>query len=447
MRVFIGPAEIANYYGPITRGLRELGVAADFVPFAKNRFDYGYQPSGPLIKAINWAHAKRASLDRRRNFLFKLGFVLLCEFLQTVYFFVAIVRYDVFVFSYGKSLLIWNLDVPILKLLGKRMIFCFNGSDARPEYVDGAVMAPSRGVSISDCIRLVARKKKQLNLIEKYAHEIVSLVGQSIIMTRPHIDRVSIGQLNLDDEEAALATAIKPRGENESVRILHSPSHPEAKGTQEIRAIISRLQQRHDIEWVEVIDRPNHEVLEELRNCHFVIDQLYSDQPMAGFAMEAAWYGRPPVVGGYWAAFMHDTMPANHIPPGPFVTPDRVEETIERLIVDDNYRVQVAREVREFVARRWCRKAVAARWKIIIEGQDIKREWYQDPMKSDYFLGACISAKMAREIVTNIVKQGGESALQLDDKPRLKERLLAFAQGRLSHRPDNMNNSHMEQEA
>ena len=40
-------------------------------------------------------------------------------------------------------------------------------------------------------------------------------------------------------------------------------------------------------------------ILAELARCDFVIDQLYSDYPLPGLATEAAWFGKPTVVGGY----------------------------------------------------------------------------------------------------------------------------------------------------
>jgi len=55
---------------------------------------------------------------------------------------------------------------------------------------------------------------------------------------------------------------------------------------------------------------PNHAVLEELGKCDFVIDQAFADYGMAGFATEAAWFGKTAVVGGYqselWQSWLTD---------------------------------------------------------------------------------------------------------------------------------------------
>ena len=50
------------------------------------------------------------------------------------------------------------------------------------------------------------------------------------------------------------------------------------------------------LEYVEIVGQPNDIVLAEIARSAFVIDQLYSDTPMAGFAAEAARLGKPAIV-------------------------------------------------------------------------------------------------------------------------------------------------------
>ena len=72
-------------------------------------------------------------------------------------------------------------------------------------------------------------------------------------------------------------------------RILHAPSNPNFKGTEEIRDTIKCLKNENiDFEYIEITNASNEKVLAELNACDLVIDQLYSDTPMATLAAEAA---------------------------------------------------------------------------------------------------------------------------------------------------------------
>src|SRR3990170_1211052 len=64
-----------------------------------------------------------------------------------------------------------------------------------------------------------------------------------------------------------------------------------------ILKFIKKMQLKgHSIELIEIIRKTNAEVLDELSRCDFIIDELYSDAAMAGFATEAAFFGKPAIV-------------------------------------------------------------------------------------------------------------------------------------------------------
>ena len=88
--------------------------------------------------------------------------------------------------------------------------------------------------------------------------------------------------------------------DKKNFRILHAPSNPNFKGTEEIRNTIKCLKNENiDFEYIEITNASNEKVLAELKACDLVIDQLYSDTPMATLAAEAAYCGKPTIVGGY----------------------------------------------------------------------------------------------------------------------------------------------------
>lgn len=59
----------------------------------------------------------------------------------------------------------------------------------------------------------------------------------------------------------------------------------------------------------------NATVLQELQQCDFVIDELYSDVPLAMLATEAAIFGKPVIVGGYYSNNFSPENPDSQIPP------------------------------------------------------------------------------------------------------------------------------------
>ena len=75
------------------------------------------------------------------------------------------------------------------------------------------------------------------------------------------------------------------------IRETENPSY----SPNEIKMQVSKLYPNEvkdgKIKFIEITGRPNQEVLELISTCDFVIDQLYSDMAMVGFATEAAFFG------------------------------------------------------------------------------------------------------------------------------------------------------------
>jgi hypothetical protein len=194
---------------------------------------------------------------------------------------------------------------------------CFFGSDERPPFMNGAIMGSNKGRTIRECIRLTSRIKKKIDKIEKYADFCISHPASAQFHNRPFIQWLAIG----------IPVILHPSNHNSShtptdshIRILHAPSDPVAKGTNIIRKTIHELRQKGClIDYVEVVGKPHDVVLQELQRCDLIIDQVYSDTPMAMFAAEAAGFGKPALVGGYYADLIQGIIPYELIPPSLFV--------------------------------------------------------------------------------------------------------------------------------
>ena len=172
---------------------------------------------------------------------------------------------------------------------------------------------------------------------------------------------------------------------------------------------------------------PNKIVLKELGTCDFVVDQLYSDSPLAGFATEAAYFGKPAVVGGYFAKVMGQNLEPNKIPPSLFVTPDKLEEAIEKLVTNKAFRERLGKKAKQFVLNRWNVNSVASRYLRLLM-DDIPNHWWCDPMSVNYIFGCGLPKQNIRQLIRLLLSSFGEKSLQVEDKPALQNAFIKFAE-------------------
>ena len=425
MRIFIGLTEIAGYYSNLQKGFSQIGVDCTFVTEEDHRFNYQSDVSTNfLVRWLKWCRTRHGRTSRSKP----LKRALLFGFLQLIklaLFIWALSTHDVFIFGFNSSFFGFH-ELPILKMLNKKVLYVFHGSDSRPPYIDGAVMRASGNLTVQNCIEMARKKKETVRKIEKYADIVINSPSWGHFHECPFVSWFFIG-LPIAPELNIKKSANTRDPANNSIRILHAPSLPEAKGTEKIREVIENLKNRgFPIEFIEISGKPQLAVFEELVRCDFVIDQLYASFLMAGFAAEAALYGKPAVVGSYYSNIIKHDVPEDKIPPSYHCHPDSLEHAIEKMIVDEKYRVELGKEAKFFVETNWDPKIVAKRYLQLIKGE-FPEAWLFDPQKINYLNGGCISENRAREIVSGIIKQASKKALQLSDKPKLEKLFVDFA--------------------
>jgi hypothetical protein len=425
-RVFIGLTEVAGYFGNLQRGLEELGVETTYLDLSGHPFDYR-RPS-PLGRWGRTSIRLAARADASPGWQYRFWrTVWLVTFLfqmpvRLALLVRAAMRHDAFIFS-SDTFLPRNLDLRFLRLLRKRMVVTFTGTDHRPPYLDGWLNATGRGSDGSELAERTEKVFRRVRTFERYADEIVALPASSHFHTRPIVDFLRVGI-----PFPALAEAHGPNPfRGEGVRILHSPSNPVGKGSALIRAAIDELRGRgHAIDYFEIVRRPHHEVLAALRHCDFVVDEVYSDTPMAGFATEAAAFGKPAVVTGYYAELIGEQLPAEAIPPSVFDVPDRLVESIERLVVDEAFRRGLGERARAFVLDYWTPTAVARRYLRILDG-DVPADWRWNPARQRYLYGWGMTREHVAAAVRGLTGAAGRDALGLSHNSALEARMLEMA--------------------
>ena len=423
LRVFIGPVEIAGHYARLASGLRELGVDAVAVDLSGHPFRYeDARQHSPVIRlAVAVANRSRRPGGPMVAKAFWRGLEMIVRVILLAW---TLLRFDAYVFGFGSTIL-YGHELPLLRLLRKRLVFVFNGSDARPSYVDGADMAASLGRSTDDCIRMTRRKKDRIRRIERYADAIVSQPAFSHFFERPVVDffrlGVPCGAPELDGVK---------RQDADTVRILHSPSNPEVKGSDRIRETVEELERAGmPLKLTELRGVPNAVVRAEIAGADFVIDQIYSDAPMVGFTTEAATAGVPAIVGGYAWPELRRIYPDDAMPPVEQCRPDELSAAVRRLAEDASHRIDLGERARRFVEGPWAPRRIAERYLAVLRG-DTDPGWLFDPGTLRYVRGVGLTEERARELVGALVTRGGRAALQLADKPALEQAFLEFADGK-----------------
>ncbi len=423
MRVFIGPLEVAGIAAGLARGLRAHGHEADLVLAYSHPFAYGGagdhgRVAGWWARAGCWRQALPRSQPLRKAFAFGLQQLLGWAVLAW-----AARRYDAFVFLYGETITNTSIELRLLRWLGRRTVVVFVGSDSRPPYVDGGWFPADRPFDARTAARAARRQRAKVQRLERGAGVCVNAPATGHFHARRFVHWLALG---IPREVPAVPPASAPRP---SLRALHSPSHPVLKGTARIRAAVQALRERGvPVELATVEGRPNAEVLAALADCDLVLDQLYSDTPMAAFATEGASRGRAVLVGGYAARSVAADAARRGLPlpPTAFVEPEAFEPELARLATDADARRRVGDAGRVFVAAHWTPEAVAARLLRIIDGT-VPEAWWVEPADVTYLQGCGLSEAVARERVRALVQRCGAGALQLDDKPALRDAFLAFA--------------------
>jgi glycosyltransferase involved in cell wall biosynthesis len=415
-RVSIGPGEIAGYFSRLNSGFDELGIPCEHFVLTDNKFVY--QESDYFLRKF---FLKIVPLRKNQNVVAK-NFGLCLEIIIRLFaLFYAAIKCDVFIFSgFGSFLNFYEL--PLLRSLGKKIIVVYFGSDARPPYMSGRHLDDAGEYASTEAAFREAKKmSSKIRRVEKYATFIVNHTATAQFFKRPFVRFVAMGLPVKVDQ-------FRCEGINDNVtaavRIVHAPSRPKSKGTEVIRQAIAELRgDGYNIDFIELTNVPNSTVLNELQNCDFVIDELYSDVPMAMFATEAAMFSKPAIVGGYYASqFISDNV-TEMMPVSLYVDPSDVKQTIKMLLDSKETRERLGADANKFVSTHWQEKAVAQKYLRLIQN-DVAKDWVSDPLNLTYCFGWGLARENWLNLVGEYIEEMGEHALLLDHNPKLKHAVL-----------------------
>lgn len=411
-RIFIGLREFTYYCKYLKQGFEELGMQTVYVDLGGQPFNYQIDENNPKwINIINKTSQKIASFSNSNVFLRIFWVGILQNFISFFLFFWVVFKFDVFIFT-SNSTFFFFLDYPILKFLKKKIIHVSHGSDSRPAYSNGKIKSIKSAVILSKIQKII------ISIIEKYADILINEPSRALFHTKPFVIFSIVG---LPFTEKQINNKINfLKKENKTVRILHAASIPE-KGTCQFKEIIQTLKDKnYNIDYIEITNRPNSEVLAEIQKCDFVINELYADNLSNYFFIEAAFFGKPTLTAGYYFKQIKNDIPEKYISPVLFCHPDKISENIELMIIDKKFKEELGKKAQKFVKTCWNPRKVAEKYLKIING-DIPQDWLYNPQNIRYINGWGISEENLKKRIRKIIKMGEIKALQLSDKPKLEK--------------------------
>ena len=272
-------------------------------------------------------------------------------FKRFVFFHWALMHYDIFHFFWGVSLLsFWrfhSLDLPFLKLFGKKIIVHFRGGDI----LDGNKVYKndnhSKVQSYSESLSKDGQRymrEDQINMLKKwikYSKEILvstpdlHFVSNMSILSPQVIDmNYWKGSMNCQSEMDGI------------IRIVHAPSSRRKKGTDFIEETILKLQKEgYPVELVLAENLPHHKIKEL-----YEISDIGIDQVLYGWhgkvSVELMALGKPVVcnINPEYKKYRPD-LPIVHGDPG------NLYDVLKELINDKELRIKIGKESKDYVAK------------------------------------------------------------------------------------------------
>lgn len=331
-RIFHGPANICGMGGYIAAWQRkEKNASADFIVFSDNT---------PFQNSDENLH-----FEKKRYWAKQIS--------QIQFFFWAVKKYDLFHFYFGKTLLPASIDLPILRLLGKKIIMNYVGSDIRLYRLQ---------IKANPYYHLRKAKSRWDHFdLAKRARMIWQGLWFHYCFAGPALyahARTSIPKRKIIRDTWINKTLKVPKTQPDPARnqlplIIHAPTDVHTKGTSFIEQSFIDLQSE-GLQFTYRIYQglPHDELMEKLIEGDILVDQLISGG-YGTIAMEGMAFGKP--VCGF-------VMPSirKQIPDLPIVqcTVETIKDQLRDLIEDKEKREKIGREGWEFARKHFDREKI-----------------------------------------------------------------------------------------
>lgn len=280
MKILHAPYNVAGQPSVISRAQRKLGHESDVLVFHTTKYKY------PHDYNIGFGERKVVCV----------AFNLLYHFVRSIF------KYDIYHFYYatgflpyelkifGKKIRTYNLDIKLLKILGKKVVMQYVGSDIIQK--DKALQYNIFTEDEFDAIYPRYDDKKHDEIIKSVGEiaDITIVIDQYLKMFSP--DSVLINLLVDVDK----INFIGCKRNSDVINVLHAPTNRNIKGTSYIIDAFNKLKSEgYNLNLILVENKPHSEALELYKSADIVIDDI-NQGPYGLFALECMAMGKP-VIG------------------------------------------------------------------------------------------------------------------------------------------------------
>ena len=440
-RILVGPNEVAGVACGTAVALARSGADVRFFNAQDHHFDPPVEESEHLHRLFKRTVGVASRWQKRSGSTAVVG-VLLAGIAKLLAFFKTCVWAQTIVMIGGKGFFGGGLEYAFFRLLGKRVVHVFVGTASRPRYLSGyakGVVKDGRAnqEELTRLARRTRRQARRIRGISRYASVVIENPLCGHFHERAFVNWFKLGipfDMAALEKQPRITNATPPRTEGK-VRVLHCPSSPEVKGSAQIQQAVEKLiREGLPIEFRQITNVPRAQVLHEIAVSDFVVDQLYSDSPLAGFAAEVSAFGKAAIVGGYGWQLFPDFLRPEEMPPTATCHPDDLENCIRRFALDPARRAEFGANAQEFLLKHWSEEAFAARFARIVSGE-IPADWMFSPAQVRYAHGVGLEESEVRRLIGALVERFGVASLQVGHSPGLAEQLAEFAAGKPSGEP------------
>jgi len=327
LKVLHTPYNCGNNPWTLSRAERTLGIKSDLMVLNTSKF---YQNYDFNLNTRAWEIHKEL---KKIKFLFW-----------------AIKNYDIFHFNFGQSVLdhpyfgINHLDLPMIKKAGKKIIFTFQGDDARQKdyFVRHFGWGPyPKSYSLLDKF-FDANKRRRIKKVDLYADAIFALNPDLMYVLPKKAKFLPYASVNISQTKPTMK-----KKKNTKIKIIHAPSDRTVKGTEEIIRVVKKLASKFPVELVLIENMPHKQAIQRYQEADIAIDQLKIGW-YGGFAVEAMAMGLPVV------CFLRKKDLEKFVPfwkEIPIINAGRenLEEALIRLIENPGLRKELGTKSRKFV--------------------------------------------------------------------------------------------------
>ena len=316
-RILHSPNNIANQMAILSKAQRELGYSSWSCDFSNNWFNYKSDQCLDLEKLKNKYHR---------------------IFRMSKFFLNSILKYDVFHFYFGNTLLPRYYDLPILKRMNKKMVMRYLGSDVRQKSV-----AKRKNKFVQVKVKDEKEIRHRISTVAKYIK--TAIVGDYELYEyiQKYFEKVVIIRqaLNIQDYKAAIPSLYK-----KIPLIVHAPSEKRFKGTEYVLQAISKLKEECDFKF-KLVHGLNHE---EAKNIYgkadIVVDQLLGGSHGV-FSIEAMALGKPVI------CYIREDLKNKYPKELPVISanPENIYDVLKLLIEDAKLRHELGEKGRAYVEK------------------------------------------------------------------------------------------------